>query len=121
MNQSTEEKQAFGLLVVKVISPEETYSYLLTAFPIALSDSSGELQQSQKVPFKNYLISESRSTRKEIPTDSDWINNGMAVVQSLSVKFTCKKLTDTFLQVVTPQKCLHQASIQIIMDTYDRQ
>ena len=45
----------------------------------------------------------------------------MAVVQSLSVKFTCKKLTDTFLQVVTPQKCLHQASIQIIMDTYDRQ
>ena len=45
----------------------------------------------------------------------------MAVVQSLSVKFTCKKLTDTFLQVVTPQKCLHQAWIQIIMDTYDRQ
>ena len=52
MNQLTEEKQAFGLLVVKVISPEETYSYLLTTFPIALSDSSGELQQSQKVPFK---------------------------------------------------------------------
>ena len=119
MNQLTEEKQAFGLLVVKVISPEETYSYLLTTFPIALSGSSGELQQSQKVPFKNDLISESRSTRKEIPTDADWINDGMTVVQSLPVQFTCKKLTDTFLQAVTPQKCLHQASIQINMDTYD--
>ena len=71
INQLKEDKQAFGLLVAKEISPEEVYSYPLTTLPFALSDPSGKLQQSQKAPFRNYLISESKSTRKEVPTDAD--------------------------------------------------
>ena len=61
INQLKEEKQTFGLLVAKEISPEEVYSYPLTTLPFVLSDLYGKLQQSQKAPF---LISESKSTRK---------------------------------------------------------
>ena len=71
INQLKEDKQPFGLLVAKEISPEEVYSYPRTTLPFALSEPSGKLQQSQKSPFRNYLISESKSTRKEVPTDAD--------------------------------------------------
>ena len=99
INQLKEDKQAFGLLVAKEISPEEVNSY----------------QQCQKAPFRNYLINESKSTRKEVPTDAD----GMVVVWAMPIKSTWKELADTFLEAVTPQEYLHSASTQIIMDTYD--
>ena len=99
INQLKEDKQAFGLLVAKETSPEEVYSY----------------QQSQKTPFRNYLINESKSTRKEVPTDAD----GMAVVWAMSIKSTWKELADTFLEAVTSQEYLHPTSIQIITDTYE--
>ena len=41
-----EEKKALGLLVAKEKSPEEVYNYLLTTLSLALSDPSGNLQQS---------------------------------------------------------------------------
>ena len=41
--------------------------------PLALTDPSDELQQSQKAQSKYYLINESKSTRKEVYTDVDWI------------------------------------------------
>ena len=65
------------------------------------------------------MISESKSTRKEVPKDADWIYDGMAVVCAMPTKSTWKELVDTFLEAVTPQEYLHPASIQIIMDTYD--
>ena len=99
INQLKEDKQAFGLLVAKEISPEEVYSY----------------QQCQKAPFWNYLVNESTSTRKEVPTNAD----GMAVVWAMPIKSTWKESADIFLEAVTPQEYLHPASIQIIMDTYD--
>ena len=82
ISQLREDKQAFGLLAAKEISSEEVYSYPLTTCPFALlSDPSDKLQQSQQAPFKSYLISEFISTRKEVPTDADWIYDGMAVVR----------------------------------------
>ena len=68
INPLKEHKQAFGLLVAKEISLEEVYSY----------------QQSQNSPFRNYLINESKSTRKEVSTDAD----GMAVVWAMPIKST---------------------------------
>ena len=80
INQLKEDKQVFGLLVAKEISPKEVYSYPLTTLPFALSYPYGKLQRSQKAPFRNYLISKSKSTRTKVPTDADWIYDGMAVV-----------------------------------------
>ena len=88
INQLKEEKQALGLLVAKEISPEEVYSYPLTTLLLALSDPCGKLQQSQKAPFRNYLISESKSTRKGVPTDAEWIYDGVAVVLAMPIKST---------------------------------
>ena len=119
INQLKEDKQVFGLLVAKEISPEEVYSYPLPTLPFTLSDPSGKLQQSQKAPFRNYLVSESKSTRKEVPRDADWVYDGMAVVRAIPIKSTWKELADTFLEAVTPQENLHPAPIQIPMDTYD--
>ena len=119
ISQLREDKQAFGLLVAKEISSEEVYSYPLTTCPFALSDPSDKLQQSQQDLFKSYLISEFKSTRKEVPTDADWIYDGMAVVRAMPIKPTWKELADTFLEAVIPQEYLHPTSIQIIMDTYD--
>ena len=119
INQLKEGKQVFGLLVAKEISPEEVYSYPLTTLPFALSDCSGKLQQSQKAPFRKYLISKSKSTRKEVPIDADWIYDGIAVVRAMPIKSTWKESADTFLEAVTPQEYLHPASMQIIKDTYD--
>ena len=48
INQSKEDKQTFGLLIVKEISPEKVYSCPMTILPFALSDPSGKLQQSIK-------------------------------------------------------------------------
>ena len=105
------------MLVAKEIPPEEVHSYPLATLPFALKDPSGKLQQSQKGPFRNCLISESKSTGKEVPTDADWINDGMAVVQAMPIKSSWKKLADTFLEVVNPQEHLQPAPIQLIMDT----
>ena len=68
---------------------------------------------------RNYVISKSKSTRKEVPTDADWIFDGMAVAWAMPIKSTWKELENTFLEVETLQGHLHPASIQIIMDTYD--
>ena len=73
INQLKEDKQVFSLSVAKEISPEKVYSCPLTTLSLALSDPSGKLQQSQKGPFRNYLISESKSMRKEVPINADWI------------------------------------------------
>ena len=85
--------------------------------PLPLSDLSGKLQQRQKAPFRNYLISESRSKWKGVPTDTDWIYDEMAVVRAMPMKSTWKELADTFLEAVIPQEYLQPASAQIIMDT----
>ena len=74
--------------VAKEISPEEVYSYSLTTLPFALSDPSGKLQQSQKVQFRNYLISEFKSARKEVTTGADLIYDGIAVVRAIPIKST---------------------------------
>ena len=119
INHLKEDQQTVGLLVAKEMSPEEVYSYPLTILPLALSDPSGNLQRSQKAPFRNYLISEFKSTRKVVLTATDWVYNGMAVVRVMSVKSTWKELSDTFLEVAILQKYLYPASMQTIMDTYD--
>ena len=112
INQLKKDKQAFGLLVAKEILLEVVYSYPLTTLPFALSDPSGKLKQSQKASLRNCLISESKSTRKEVPTSADWIYDAMAVARAMPIKSTWKKLADTFLEVVTSQE-------QRIMDIYD--
>ena len=83
----------------------------MTTLPLALSDPSGKLQQSQKSPFRNYLISKSKSTRKEVHIDADWIYDGMVVVRAMPIKSTWKELAGAFLEAVTPQEYFHPASI----------
>ena len=116
INQLKEDKQAFGLLVTP---EEEVYSYPLITLSLAFNDPSGKLHQSQKALFRNYLISESKSTRKEVSIDADWIYDAMAVVRATPIKSIWKELANTFLDGVTPQEYLHPASIQIITFTYD--
>ena len=65
------------------------------------------------------MINESKSIRKEIPTDADCIYDDMTVVRVMPIKSAGKELADTFLQTVTPQEYLHPASIQIVMDIYN--
>ena len=65
------------------------------------------------------MISESKSTRKEVFTDADWICDGIAVNRVMLIKSTWNELTDTFLEAAILQEYLHPAAIQIIMDTYD--
>ena len=54
------------------MSPEEiiTHSYSLTSLPLALSDPSVKLQQSQKSPFRIYLMSEYKAMTGEPPTET---------------------------------------------------
>ena len=68
------------------------------------------------------MITKSKSTRKEVHTDADWIYDGMAVVRAIPIKSTWKELADiflaaVFLEAVTSQEYLHPASIQIITVT----
>lgn len=65
------------------------------------------------------MISESKSTRNEVFSDSDRIYDGMAVTRVRTIKLTWNESVDTFLEAVTIQEYLQPASIQIIMATYD--
>ena len=51
--------------------------------------------------------------------DSDWIFDGMNVVQVKPISFPWKELADTFLEAVTNQGHLQPASIQIIRGIYN--
>ena len=50
------------------MSPEEIYSYSLTSLLLALSDFSVKLQQSQKAPFRIYLMIEYKTMTGKNPT-----------------------------------------------------
>ena len=65
------------------------------------------------------MISESKSTRKEVFTDAVWVCDGMAVNRAMLIRSTWNELADMFLEAAILQEYLHPAAIQIIMDTYD--
>ena len=65
------------------------------------------------------MISKSKSKRKEVPTDADWIYDSMADVRVMPIKSIWIELADTCQKSVTPQESLDPESRQIIMDTYD--
>lgn len=71
INQLKEDKLGFGLLVGIKMSAEEIYSYSLTSLPLALSDHSVKLQQSQKAPFRIYLMSEYKAMTAKNPTETE--------------------------------------------------
>ena len=68
------------------MTPEDVHSYPLKSLPLASRDLSGELPQSQKAPYRNYLISKSKYMRYEALTKANLIYDGMTLVWTLSLK-----------------------------------
>ena len=81
VNVMKEEKQAFGLLVGKFSSAEETLAYPLTSIPLLLATPDGNLRQSSKATFRNHIMHESNSIIEISPYHhASWIIDDMAAL-----------------------------------------
>ena len=79
-----EDKQAFGCLVGKAISPKEAHSYPLTSVPLALAESDRILRKGAKSNFRNMLIEDLESLKSDPLIRSNWIFDGMAMIRRLN-------------------------------------
>ena len=70
------------------MSPEKMHSNPPTSIPLTLINPSEKLQQSQKAPFRNYLINESKTMRDRAPTEADQIFVGMSIARVITFQHT---------------------------------
>ena len=62
--------------------------YPLTAVPPSIATATGELRQSPKHVFRNYLIDESKSVTNGPPSKARWIVDRMATMRSVNARDT---------------------------------
>eukprot|EP00795_Rhopilema_esculentum_P000988 gene988-biopygen7430 len=92
--------------------------YPLTAVPLSIATPEGEIHQSPKNVFRNFMVEESKSVTNECPKDARWLIDGMAAVRSVKAKETYRKWLISLLNFVTPSAAASPLSIEFINDTY---
>ena len=112
-----EDRQAFGLLVGKVKSPEEALEYPLTKLPFALADPDNTLRQGNKSTLRNHLKDEAKAECK-LPTkeSADWFIDGMAVVSAVKVADAWEDYAKKFFNFCKPESPVNR--LYIIFDSY---
>ena len=93
-----EDCQAFGLIVSKSISNAEAFSHCITSYPLSVATPDGELRQSDKASFRNYLKDVAGASSKLVPEKAAWFVDGLAAIRSLKAKDTFQEWIDTLLR-----------------------
>ena len=118
-----EDRQAFGVLVGKALTPTEALTYPLTSIPLSLADPDRSIRsQSTKSTLRNELISLSNAGKLNLETTStkDWYVDGMLVVNSIEPQPTWKDFADVVLSYCIPKDKLSIRRLSIIFDSYDQ-
>ena len=118
INFLKEDKQAFGLLVGKAVSPDEAHSHPLTTVPLALACSKTDLRQTEKSPLRNHLIQGAQSLGTQSPLRACWIYDAMAVVRILEPCETWGEFADSFLNYCSASGVENALMITIAFDLY---
>ena len=69
---------------IEVNHKTEAFSYPLTSVPLAIATPEFKLRQSEKVSFRNFLITESGAILHECPRNVAWLVDGMAAIKHLN-------------------------------------
>ena len=83
-----QDRQAFGTLLSRSVSLSEAFKYPLTAVPLSIATPEGNIRQSPKHTFRNYIVEESKSVTKAAPTNARWLIDGMAALRTVEPKDT---------------------------------
>ncbi|MAG85790.1 MAG: hypothetical protein CMB97_00015 [Flavobacteriaceae bacterium] len=115
-----EDCQAFGLIVSKSLSLEEAFRFPITTFPLSIATPEGNLRQSDKASFRNFLIVQSKSSTNNVPLHAAWFIDGMAAVRSLKSKATYREWIKGLLKFLQPPDELKPCLVGMINDTYQQ-
>ena len=92
--------------------------YTLTAVPLSIATGTGELRQSPKHVFRNYLIDESKSVTNGPPSKARWIVGGIAIMRSVKARDTYLEWMSFLLNFISPPIESSPTSVEIINYTY---
>ena len=112
-----EDRQAFGLLVGKVKTPEEALAHPLTTIPLALANPDNTLRQGSKATLRNFLIEESNAICDAPNDEADWFIDGMAAAIAVKAGETWEAYANNFLKFCMP-KVTKVKRLFIIFDSY---
>ena len=113
-----EDRQAFGAMTGRKMSPEELLSYPLTSVPLALASPDGDLRQGSKASLRNHLIEDADALTTQPATGAFWIVDGMAVVRSILCKETWGEYATAFFSFCTPGRDSFPLRLGIVFDCY---
>ena len=113
-----QDRQTFGTMLSNSVDLHTAFKYPLTAVPLSIATPEGELRQSPKYIFRNFMVEESKSVTNECPKNARWLIDGMAAVRSVKAKETYREWLISLLNFVTPSAAASPLSIEFINDTY---
>ena len=103
-----------------IVSKSEAFQYPITSIPLALATPEGELRQSDKASFRNFLISYSDARRTASPMNTAWFIDGLSAIRSLKPKETYEEWIESILMFITPPDIAEATVIGMINDTYSQ-
>ena len=113
-----EDCQAFGTIIAKALTIEEAFHYPITSIPLSIATLEGDLRQSEKASFRNFLINNSNAATNSIPKRATWLIDGLAAIQSLKSKETYGEWIESLLRFITPPEIAECLLIGMVNDTY---
>ena len=113
-----EDCQAFGLIISKSISITDAFSHCITSIPLSLATPEGELRQSNKASFRNFLINESKCTENIIPKNAAWYVDGLSAIRTLKPKETFEEWITLLFKFISPPAISEATCFGMINDTY---
>jgi len=78
------------------------FKYPPTAVLLSIAIQEGQLRQSPKNLFKNFMVEESKSVTDACPKNGQWLIYGMAAVRSVKAKETYREWLFALLKFFTP-------------------
>ena len=113
-----EDRQAFGLIISKAVSLKEAFSFPITSVPLSISTPEGNLRQSEKASFRNFLISKCDGPFSIPPKNAAWFVDGLAAVRTLKPKKTYREWLKNLLHFLEPPADASPRLIGMINDMY---
>ena len=113
-----QDRQAFWTLLSESVSLLAAFQYPLTPLPLFIATPEGSIRQAPKHTFRNFLIEESKSLTKVLPTNARWLIDGMAALRSVTPKDTYKEWLFSLARFIQPAKESNPLSIELVNDRY---
>ena len=114
-----EDCQAFGTIISKALTLEEAFKYPITSLPLSIATVEGDLRQSDKASFRNFLIQTASASTTQVPKNASWLVDGMAAVQSLKSKETYGEWIEDLIRFITPPDVAECILFGMVNDTYN--